>query len=301
MKIGIDIGGSHIAIGLIDNKGNVLIKKEKDIEDKDKENIKEFLIENIVKYINEILKTKNLSEKEIELIGIASPGTIKDGIIVKAANLKIANFDIISELKKYFNVKYSIRNDAKCSTLAEMYYGGMKNYSDFVYICLGTGIGCGVVINNKILKPKRYEGFELGHMVIKKDGLLCSCGKNGCWEQYASMRVLKKELIDSLNLNENITGYELLEILRAKKEDINVNKIIDNYIENLAIGIENIINIFEPEAICIGGSFVFFESILLEKLKSKLKEKDAVFNCETVPDIICAKLQNDAGMIGATL
>lgn len=300
MKIGIDIGGSHIAVGLVEN-GKIIMKKERDITNIDKENIEGFLIEIMVQYINEILDEKNIKMKDIEKIGIASPGTIKNGVIIKATNLGIKNFNIIFELRKYFNIDITIKNDGKCATLAEKEYGSVQKYSDIVYLCLGTGIGSGVIMNNKLLEPKRYEGFELGHTVIEKEGILCTCGKKGCLEQYASMRALKQSLISTLNLDKNINGSDLLEILKNKKEDVYVNKIIDEYINNLALGIENIINIFEPEAICIGGSFVYYKEILLEKLKSKLKEKNATFNNETIPYIVCAKLQNDAGIIGATL
>lgn len=300
MKIGIDIGGSHIAVGLIKN-GDIIIKKEKDITDTDRKNIEEFLINTITTYINEILDENKITIKEIEIIGIAVPGTIQNGKIIKSTNLNIKNFEIVSKLKTYFDTKFKIRNDAKCSTLAEKCYGNMKKYSDFVYICLGTGIGSGVVINNKLLEPKMYEGFELGHMTIEKEGILCSCGKKGCWEQYASMRALKSTLIKNLKLDEDISGKYLLNLLKDKQNDENVINIIDEYINNLAIGIENIINIFEPEAICIGGSFVYYQELLLDKLKKKLKERNVTFNNKTIPNIICAKLKNDAGIIGATL
>lgn len=300
MKIGIDIGGSHIAVGLVE-KNNILIKKEKDITSIDKETIEEFLIKSIIEYINEILKEKNIKINDIEKIGIASPGTIKDGVIIKATNLGIKNFNIILELKKHFNVDITIRNDGKCAALAEKECGSVKKYSDIVYLCLGTGIGSGVIINDKLLKPKRYEGFEFGHTTIQKNGMLCSCGKKGCLEQYASMKVFKKSIITALKLEEDINGIDLLEKLKNKIEDVQINKIIEEYLDNLALGIENIINIFEPEVICIGGSFVYYKDILLEKLKNKLKEKNAIFNDENIPDIVCAKLKNDAGIIGATL
>lgn len=299
MDIGIDIGGNHIAVGLVKN-GSIITKREKDILNTDRHNIEEFLINTILKYINEILQESNININQIDKIGIAAPGTIKNGVIIKATNLKIENFNIVKELKKHFSTKISIRNDAKCSTIAEKYYGSMKNYNDFVYICLGTGIGCGVVIDNKLLQPKKYEGFELGHMVIKENGLLCSCGKKGCWEQYASMNAFKQTLISKLNLNANTNSHDLLNLIKNEKENIHVNKIIDTYICNLALGIENIINIFEPEAICIGGSFVYYKEILLDKLKLKLEEQNATFN-NNIPEIKCAQLQNDAGIIGAVI
>lgn len=303
MKIGIDIGGSHIAVGLIDN-GNIINKKEKDIKNIDRKNIKIFLVNTIVKSINQILKENKITLRKIEKIGISAPGTIKNGIIIKATNLGIEDFNIVEELQKYFNVKISIRNDAKCATIAEKQYGSMKKYNDFVYLCLGTGIGCGIFINNQLLEPKRYEGFELGHTIIEKDGIMCNCGKSGCWEQYASMKAFKQSLTSKLNLVKTTSSYTLLKLIENQKENRKIskiiNKVIDEYIENLALGIENIINIFEPEAICIGGSFVYYKNVLLKKLKNKLKQKNVTFNND-IPKIVCAKLQNDAGIIGAVI
>lgn len=303
MKIGIDIGGSHIAVGLINN-GNIINKKEKDIKNIDRKNIKKFLIDTIVKSINQILKENKITIRKIEKIGMSAPGTIKNGIIIRATNLEIENFNIVEEIQKYFNIEISIRNDAKCATLAEKQYGSMKKYQDFVYLCLGTGIGCGIFMNNQLLHPKKYEGFEFGHTVIEKDGKMCSCGKRGCLENYASMKAFKQSLISNLNLVRTTSSYTLLKLMQNQKgnKKINkiINKVIDEYIENLSLGIENIINIFEPEAICIGGSFVYFKEILLKKLKNKLKQKNSTFNND-IPKIVCAKLQNDAGIIGAVI
>lgn len=225
-------------------------------------------------------------------------GTIKDDIIIKAENLGITNFDIIERLKKYFNyTNMHIRNDAKCAALCEKEYGALKYYDDCIFFCLGTGIGSAVFINGKLLKAKKYAGYEIGHIVIQKNGKRCTCGNNGCFETYASMRALKEEIALAKNLK-YITGTELFEIL---KNDFNgLENIIDEFIENLSIGLSNTINIFEPEAICIGGSFVYYENILLKLLKNKMNEKYRTLNGE-IPEITIAKMGNDAGIIGATI
>lgn len=298
MKIGIDIGGSHIGIGLIIN-GQILDKIEHDITNKDKEEIGEAIKNIIYSNIDLLLNRNNLNIYDIELIGIASPGTVRDGMIVKATNLGLTNYPICEIIEKKYQIENILKNDGKAAAQAEKEYGSMKDYNDFVYLCIGTGIGAGVMMGGKLLVPKRNTGFELGHMVVKKDGIECTCGRCGCFERYASIKVFKNKIIQKLNLDNNISGEELVYIIRNEKEKIEY--IIDEYIDDLLVGIANIINIFEPEAICLGGSFVFFKDILLEKLKQKIKEKNILFNNENIPDILCAKYKNDAGIIGAVI
>lgn len=177
MKIGIDIGGSHIAVGLVESNGNIVIKKEKNINTEDRKNIEKFIEETIAIAINEILRNNSIKAEDIEMIGIACPGTSKDGVIVKAENLKIYNFPIVEKLQRYFSAPIKLSNDAKCAGLCEKRYGALKEYKDAIFMCLGTGIGGAVFMDGKILKPKRYLGMELGHMTIKKDGPKCTCGR----------------------------------------------------------------------------------------------------------------------------
>ena len=142
-------------------------------------------------------------------------------------------------------------------------------------------------------------------MLIEKDGLLCGCGKFGCWQQYASMKALKDNLRKALGYDENTDSKQLLNLLRnIKNEDEKffiINNIIDEYIEDLSIGISNLINIFEPEVIGVGGSFVYFKDILLDRLKEKLIKDNLLFNYRESLNIETAILENDAGIIGATL
>ena len=143
------------------------------------------------------------------------------------------------------------------------------------------------------------SGCEFGHMIIQKDGIKCNCGKNGCFEKYASMKALKTNLRTALGLDENTRGQELLDMIRKNTDNDVINKIVEEYIEYLSIGISNLINIFEPEAISIGGSFVYFADVLLEKLKNNIQKKKYLFNNRTELIIVPAALGNDAGMIGA--
>lgn len=297
MKIGIDLGGSHIAVGLVDIKGNIIEKKERNINSDNRKNVTKFIEETIAISINEILRENNMKQEDIEMIGIACPGTSKDGIVIKAENLGIYNFDIVERLQRYFSAPIKLSNDAKCAGLCEKKYGALKNYDDAVFMCLGTGIGGAVFINGKMLQPKRYAGMEIGHMVIKKDGIDCNCGRKGCFEVYASMKRLKNEIAERLGLSEGLSGEIIFEF--AKRNIDKIDDIISRYVENLAEGITNIINIFEPEAVCIGGSYTYQRDILEDRLNKAL-ENSSPFNKE-VPQILTAQFENDAGIIGATL
>ena len=301
MKVGIDLGGSHIAIGVVNDKGKIIEKFEKRILNNEKKNIEKAIEENVFQHI------KDLSNRyKIEKIGIAAPGTIQDGKIINAYNLGIkGEYKIVSNLSKKIKLPIMIRNDAKCAAIAENKYGCLKQYKRSIFLTLGTGIGGAVIINNELLDTGNLPGCEFGHMIIEKDGLLCSCGKFGCWQQYASMKALKDNLRKALGCDEKTDSKQLLNILRnTKKEDKSftiINNIIEEYIENLAIGISNLINIFEPEIIGIGGSFVYFKDILLNKLENKLLKDNLLFNSRNDIKIQTAILENDAGIIGSTL
>lgn len=300
MKVGIDLGGSHIAIGVVNNKGKIVEKFEKRILSNEKKYIEKTIEKIIFEHI------KDLSSKyKIEEIGIAAPGTIKDGKIIKAYNLGIEEYNIVEKLSKEIKVSIKIKNDAKCAAIAEHKYGCLKEYNRSIFLTLGTGIGGAVIINNKLLDAGNLPGCEFGHLIIEKDGLLCGCGKFGCWQQYASMKALKNNLRKELGCDEQTDSKQLLNLLRNiktnDKDFSKINNIVEEYIEDLSIGISNLINIFEPEVIGIGGSFVYFKDILLDKLKNKLLNDNLLFNSRKEIKIETAILENDAGIIGAVL
>ena len=302
MKIGIDLGGSHIAIGVVDNQGRIIEKQEKRILKKDKENIKKVIEEYIVQTVERFEKDYKITE-----IGIAIPGTVANGMIIKSVNLGIENYNIVDKLNEKLNYKIKIKNDAKCAAIAENEYGSLKKYKRAVFVTLGTGIGGAVIINNELLDTGKLPGCEIGHMVVENDGVLCNCGRKGCFEKYASMKVFKNNLRKELNLDEKTSGKDLLNIIRessknkeSKKYKV-IEKVINKYINYLALGLANLINIFEPEAIGIGGSFVYFEEELLGRLKEKLLEKNMLFNPRENIVIETAILGNDAGIIGSTI
>jgi len=300
MRIGIDIGGSHVGVGLINN-GLILNVEERNLTRIDRVNIKENIVKIIIELLNKVIEESNVDLNDIEFIGIASPGTISNNKIVQATNLGVENFDIISELQKYINLPMQIKNDSKCAALAEKHYGNMRDYDDGVFICIGTGIGGAAFLNGEMLVPKRFSGFEFGHMVINKGGRQCSCGKRGCFETYASIRAFRNKVAEVLDIDNDFSG----QYLREKLLDFNnqkVKEVVDQFIEDLSVGICNLIDMFEPEIVVLGGSFSYYEgNPVYDRLLEKIKDKNSRFNSMAMPKIELAKLKNDAGIIGATI
>ena len=299
MKIGIDIGGSHIGVGLVDSSGKIIKKSEQDIKISDRKDIKKFIENFIITTINAWIKSDNI---KIKKIGIGIPGIVKNNEVKFSVNLGIFNYNLKQILQEQFkNIEITIKNDAKCAALAEKHLGALKNYNDCIFICLGTGIGGAAFYDGKLVVPSRSSGFEFGHMIIQKHGNICRCGSKGCFEQYGSMRVFKNNIRNCLNLSDEIDGEELLNIVIKNLENEEVKNVIKEYIENLCIGLSNIVNLVEPQAICIGGGFVYYKDILLEELKKEFYNSDYVFYKDNMPEIVIGQMGNDAGIIGSAL
>lgn len=293
MKIGIDIGGSHIAIGVINNNGIIVEKVEKRLTSTEKINLEKSIEDYIIDNVNKFKSNYNIIE-----LGIAIPGRSKNGIIISSGNLGIKDYNIVDKLQSKIGLPISIKNDAKAAALAEKKYGILKDYKRSIFLTLGTGIGGAVFEGDKLLKAPERPAYEFGHMVIQKNGIQCKCGRRGCFERYASMKALKDNLRNALSLDKKTTGEELLQIIIDNNQKSSNYKLIEDviteYIDNLSIGINNLVRIFEPEVIGIGGSFVHFDNILLDRLKNKTKEElGREVKIET------AILGNDAGMIGS--
>lgn len=293
MKIGIDIGGSHVAVGLVNNNGSILQKEEFFIKDKTnlKDEIEEFIAEKIIE-MSLIY--------DIESIGIAIPGTVSENRIIKSVNLGIENYDLAGKLENILKMNVKLKNDAKCAALAEQKYGELGQFENSVFLCIGTGVGAAVFHDGKMLEPDDVPGFEFSHTIIQKDGELCNCGKRGCFETYASLKRFKQRISDRFELN-TLSGNVIRKFINENLENKMIQEMIKEYVEYLSIGISNIINIFEPEAICIGGSFSEYGNIFFEPLKQALLEGNLLFNHRNEIIIKYAKLKNDAGIIGATL
>ncbi|MBE6635772.1 MAG: ROK family protein [Ruminococcaceae bacterium] len=312
--LGVDLGGTNIAIGLCDDelriidKGSVPTKADRKPE---------LIIKDMAELASRILERNNLSASDIEYVGIAAPGTVnsRTGTVEYANNLPFLDFPIAEIFKSFMPVKRVIvANDANAAALAEALVGAAKGTENSVMITLGTGVGGGVIINGKIFDGGvNCAGAELGHTVIVVGGRQCSCGRLGCWEAYSSataLTAMTKEKMTELKLKgAHSMLFDIAEkdgkvsartAFKAMKMGDAIGKeIVDKYIFYLAEGITNMINIFQPEVLSIGGGVCNEKENLTVPL-IKLVERDQY--TRTNPRkarIVTAELGNDAGIIGA--
>ena len=290
IKIGIDLGGSHVSVGVVDKNYQVIKQFEKDFTVEEKKNVINVAIEYIVNTVNNLKSIYNFSE-----IGIGMAGTIKDGIILISPNIGIKNFNIKKLLEEKTGVKVNISNDAMCAAIGEYVYSNLREYEKILFLTLGTGIGGNILLNGKIVDDPEYQ--ELGHTVIKENGIQCKCGKKGCFERYGSILVFKNKIIERLGLSYDISGPDLREQIKIHQEK--VEDIIEEYINDLSLGLSILINKFDPAIVVIGGGFARYDYLLLEPLKEKIKDMEVLHNKDII--IQTAKSGNDAGIIGATI
>lgn len=299
MKIGIDLGGSHVGVGLIEGC-NLIDTDDKFFLSSDKENIEAAIERNIEELTERLLKKNNISMDSIEIIGVASPGTIADGKI-KSWNLGLDFYDLKSVLENKYHKIVNVRNDGKCAAMAEKKFGILKDYDDCVFVNIGTGIGGAAFIGGKLLEPKKYSGFEFGHMTIVKDGIKCTCGKSGCFERYASIKSLKQRVTKTLDIDgTDMSGQYMREVLMVQNEEA-LRDDVNDFVNCLRIGIANLIDIFEPEVVCFGGSFSYYEGYpVYNQFLEEISKDTSTFN-KNLPRFVTADFKNDAGIIGATV
>lgn len=310
--IGIDLGGTNIAIGLVDEDGNILYK---DSTPTGVGRPFEVIMRDMGELALRVVKDSGHDMSEIGGVGIGSPGVANDetGELVFSNNLYWHNVPMRSELHKYIpeNLPIHIDNDANVAGLAEFAAGVSKGVKNSVFLTLGTGVGSGLVIDGKIVAGSHHVGAELGHMCIVVDGEQCSCGNKGCWERYTSATALINRGREAAEANPDCLiakkcGGDLdkidakIVIDSAREGDPEAKRIFDNYINYLAVGIINIINILDPEVIAIGGGVAKAGDFLLDALRKRYQE---IIFYKDMPyaRIELAVLGNDAGIIGAAM
>lgn len=307
--IGVDVGGMSIKAGLVDLEGNILHKDV--IKTKCATLGKESFLEDVKALLLKLTGYAASNGLDVKAIGFGIPGAIDStrGIIDYACNLNIEDVHVVEYLKT-LGLPVFISNDANVATLGEVRFGAAKGYYDAILLTLGTGIGGGVVINDKLFEGKDGKGTELGHAVIVVDGNQCNCGRKGCYETYASATALLKLTKDEMMNNkesmmweyaggdlEKVNGLTSFEC--AKKGDESANKVVDTYVKYLSEGILNYCNIFRPEVILIGGGVSNQEDYLINKIKKYCADRNYGYKNTPIVEIKVAGLKNEAGIIGA--
>ena len=304
--IGVDLGGTNIAVGLVGKDGGLLLKrctKTNSVKGFD------YIMKTIAETILLILREYNISLDEVEGIGIGSPGSIdsRNGVVIYSNNIKLENAPIIMALRSFIDKPIFISNDANCAALGESVAGAAKGLSDVVLITLGTGIGSGVILNKKIFDGSNGTASELGHTVIRLEGEKCSCGRRGCWEAYASATSLIRQTRDEILLHPNSIMSKAAEINgetafeAAKKGDMAGKVVVKRYLTYVAEGIVNAINIFRPEILLIGGGISQQGEYILEPIQRYVDEQCFGSKHVKSPRVKLATRCNDAGIIGAAM
>ena len=293
VRLGVDIGGTEVKFAVVEG-GKILYRSQFETE---KDSADRF-VEQIAEECNKIRK-----EYPIKTIGIGTPGTIKNGL-VSASNLPFKSYPLGKRLKDYIDMPINIDNDANCAALGESEFGAGEKYENIIMVTLGTGVGGGIIIDNKICHGK-YSMGEVGHIIIEaKIGLPCPCGQTGCWEQYASVTAFIRQAKTAALEN---TDSALYRIYKENGEKLNgklifaaldegcpvAQKVFDEYIDWLVVGIKSLINIFGPDAIIIAGGITKQGERLVAPIRERVNNSDVA--------IEVSELQNDAGALGAAM
>lgn len=309
MYIGIDLGGTNIAVGLVDETPKVIANSSRPTgATRDYKEI----IKDMAELCKEVTEGAGYTMDDIKGIGIGSPGTVDPTgeVVIYANNLGWDNIPVVQELKKYYpNIPMKIDNDANVAAYGEYVVNG-NGAESFVAVTLGTGVGGGIVLNNRIYKGFNGSGGEIGHFVMTYDGEQCTCGRKGCWETYASVTALIRQTKEAIEKNPDslmaknaeeegkVSGRTSFEA--AKQGDKVAQEVVDTYLKYVADGVTSIINIFQPNVLVIGGGISKEGDYLLNPIKEYVA-KNVYCKAVIQTEVKIATLMNDAGIIGAAL
>lgn len=292
VRIGIDIGGTETKIGLVDIHQKLIVQTSMPTAS---ERPAKEIIREIGEKALELMDAQGIAMDQCVGAGIGVPGTVvrKTGVVRYSNNIRWENVPLAKEMENYLPIPIQIANDADCAALGEAYAGAGKECQDVVMLTLGTGVGSGIILDGEIYEGK--GGSEFGHMVIIENGEPCTCGRKGCLEAYVSATALKRDAKRAAG-----TWRTPEEIFRAAAEgDAQMQEVVDAYIRRLGIGIVNIVNIFRPQLVLLGGEISAQGEVLLAPLREMMGEGCFGGDNGELPEIEIAALGSDAGMIGA--
>lgn len=311
--LGLDVGGTNLAAGIVTEDYKIIARANAPSGAARS-------IEEITKSMGDVSKQAlaqaGLTINDIGYWGIGMPSCInpKTDLLVHANCFGWRNVPIKKYLKKQMDIPILVENDANCAAYGEVLEGAGKKYSNVVVLTLGTGVGGGIILNNKIYAGADGMGGELGHTKLVLNGKKCTCGKLGCMEAYCSARALKEMAVNAMMEDackssilwsmvkteaERITPKDVVE--GAKAGDTLSGKVFHEYVDNLAAGIATFITIFRPDAIVLGGGVSNAGEFLLTPLRKAMRKQTFAAEEIGIPEVLCAKLGNDAGIIGAAM
>ena len=308
MYIGIDLGGTNIAVGVVTDAGEILAQDSvPTLAEREYPEI----VKDMAMLCERVAKEAGCTMQDIKAIGIGCPGSIdrKNGIVSYANNLKMDHTPLAAELQKYFDLPVQVENDANAAAFGEYMING-EGVDHFIFITLGTGVGGGIIINKEIYSGFNGAGGELGHFTLVFDGEPCTCGNAGCWEAYASVTALIRQTKAAMEKNPDSLIHSIVAqqgkvngrtaFDAAKQGDKAAQEVVDTYVSYVAAGVMSMINIFQPEKFVIGGGISKEGDRLLKPIIDFVNQYGYNKYLEKT-EIKVATLFNDAGIIGAAL
>lgn len=304
--IGIDLGGTNIAAGVVDSAFNILSKTS--VPTARPRSCREICADMAAVALKAV-NLAGLTPDMIESVGIGAPGAVNsdDGVIEYSNNLDFYNEPVAEYIREMIDKPVYLENDANAAAYGEFIAGSAKGAHNAVCITLGTGVGGGIIIDDKIYSGFNFAGAEIGHMVIEVGGVECTCGRQGCFEAYSSATGLirmTKEAMDAHSeskmhemMGDHISGRLAFNAMR--EGDAAAKEVVDKYIRYLAAGIANTINIFQPEVLCIGGGVCNEGDALMVPLREAVGNEVYSKRSAKNTKIVRATLGNEAGIIGA--
>lgn len=311
-RIGVDVGGTNIAVGIVDDSYDIVARKNVKTSEVSEP---EQMIEAIAEAVCGLMKLQNLTAADVEAIGVGVPGTAEpeSGKVLYANNLGFEDVAFLPVLKdklgKELADKVCFDNDANAAAIGE-YITGNYDAESFVMVTLGTGVGGGIIINGKVLRGCNYAAAEFGHMAINIDGIDCNCGRKGCFEDYASATALidqaweamethagrKSLLWTNVKEKSDLSGEKFFDAVRAN--DTIALVVLNNYCYYLSEGLTNIINILQPEVLVLSGGITRAADIFLDKVKEQVASEVYSRNSKRNTEILLARGVSDAGEVG---
>ena len=306
--IGIDLGGTNIAAGIVAPDGAILHKRSIPTH---RERPASAILTDMAALCRQLVTEAELDmEHDIQSVGVGAPGMVdsRRGVILCASNLNFQDTPVKEELQKLIPKPVRVENDANCAALAESVCGAAQGTRDSITVTLGTGVGGGILVDGRLVSGAWFGGGEVGHHVIVSGGEPCACGRRGCWEAYASATALirdtRRAAVPGSRLYEavggDLAGIDAKTAFDAAEDgDPAARDVISRYLGYLAEGLMNLVNIFQPEVIAIGGGV----SAQGEKILLPLRERvnGMGYGGRTTTRLEIARLGNDAGIIGAAL
>ncbi len=309
MIVGIDLGGMSAKAAVLAKDGTL---KGKTRVQTSATNSPEETALALARLAERAAEAAGVEFSEVEAIGIGSPGVIdsQNGVVVQWSNFGWKDVPLAALVAKYSGKRTFVLNDANSAALGEAKFGAGKRFDDCALVTIGTGVGLGVIIGGKLFEGFRGAGTEFGHMVIRQGGELCTCGRRGCFECYASATALIRLTREEMQRRpasllwkyaislEGVNGRTVFDA--AREGDDGAKRVLDEYFSVLGEGIVNLVNLFRPQAVLIGGGVSAEGENLLTPLREYIFPRLYVLDYAPV-ELLCATLGNDAGLYGAII